>query len=261
MVKNRLTSILVVALALGMSASSLFAQNQGGGQGGGRGGRGGFGGGFGGGQTEVLSLISNEAVVKELALSEEASGKLKKVSEERRAELGKSRGDFAGLRDLPEAERATKMAEMRQKGEEAAKKARETYLPQVKAILTPAQYERVQQIAWQAQRTAAYSDPEVVKALALTQDQQDKIAAANKDYSEKSRALGFGGDNREKRDELSKARDSQIAAVVTADQATKFTALKGKEFDLAQLRPAGGPGGGRGGQGGNRGGAGRPATE
>lgn len=262
MVKNRLSSLLVVALAMGLAATSAFAQNQGGG----RGGRGLPG----GGQRDVLSIIGNEAVTKELAVSEEAAGKLKKVTEESRAELAKSRGDFAGIRDLPEAERAAKMAEMRKKGEEAAKTVRETYLPKVKEILTPAQYERAQQIAWQASGINAFSDPAVAKALALTKEQEDKIAAVNKEFGEKMRgAFAPGAEGgREKLQSLNKERDAAVAAVLTPEQTTKWTALKGKDFDVALLRPMGGRGGpGRGGRpggnaaGGGAGAAGRPATE
>lgn len=248
MVKNRLMSLLVVALALGVSATSVFAQNQGGG----RGGRGGFGG-FGGGPRDVLSLIGNEAVVKELALSDEVAGKLKTVSDESRAELRKAFGDSPLGRDASDAERA----ERRKKTEETSKAVREKYLPKVKEILTPAQYERVQQIAWQASGVGAYADPEVVKALALTQEQQDKIAAINKAAGEKTRALftgGAGGEgNREKMQEINKTRETEIAAVLTAEQSAKWTTLKGKEFDTAKLRPMGrGPRGAAGG---------RPATE
>ena len=265
MVKNRLMNLLVVALVLGVSATSSFAQGQGGR---GRGGFGGFGGG-GFGARDVLSLIGSEEVVKELALSEEAAGKLKTLSSEIREELGKARGGreaFAGLRELPEEERNKKMAELREKGEEASKKVRETYLPKVKEVLTAEQFARVQQIVYQANPlTVSLADAEVIKALDLSKEQQDKIAAIGKEYGEKTRALFTGGNaggGREKMQELNKERDTAIAGVLTADQSTKWTEMKGKEFDVAKLRGgAGGPGGrGAGGRrpGGN---AGRPATE
>jgi Spy/CpxP family protein refolding chaperone len=235
MVKNRLMGLLVVALALGLSATSVFAQGQGQG---GRGGRGGFGMGFGGGQRDVLSLISNEAVVKELAVSDDVTAKLKKVSDDYRADLRKGFGEGGFNPDASETERA----ERRKKMEEATKTARETYLPKVKEILTPEQYTRVQQISYQASGVAAFTDPEVIKALDLTKEQQDKIATANKAAGDKTRELfaagaGGGQGNREKMQEINKARDTEVA---------KWTALKGKEFDVAKLRPMGGPGGGRG---------------
>jgi len=257
MVKNRLTSLVVVALALGLSATSVFAQGQGGGRG-----RGGFGGG-GFFQRDVLSLIANEAVVKELGVSEEVAAKLKKISDDNRADVRKAVGDTRLGQDATDAERA----ERRKKSEEAAKTARETYLPKVKETLTAEQYKRVQEIVYQAN---GLSDPEVVKALEITKEQQDKIAAINKEAGEKTRALFTGGAGggegaREKMQEINKERTTQVAAVLTADQTAKWNTMKGKEFDLAKLRPMGGPGGGRGNRGGAAGGtggaAGRPATE
>jgi Spy/CpxP family protein refolding chaperone len=256
MVKNRLTTLLAVALALGLSATSVFAQQ---GQGGGRGGRGGFGGGMGfGGQRDVLSLVTNEAVVKELAVSEENAAKLKKVSDEFREDVRKATGERPG-RDASETERT----EWMKKSVEANKTAHATYAPKVKEILTAEQYTRAQQIAYQASGVAAFTNPEVVAALALTKEQEDKIAAANKDAGEKMRALrgnggngGGGGGGFEKIQEINKERDTQVAAVLTADQNAKWTALKGKEFDVAKLRGQGGPGGPN-----RRGGAGgRPAA-
>ncbi len=243
MVKNRLMGLLVVALALGLSATSVFAQGQGG-----RGGRGGFGGmGFGGG-SDVLSLAGNEAVVKELALSDDVTAKLKKVTDDYRAEVRKSFGEGGFNRDASETERAERMKKI----QEATKAARDTHLPKVKEVLTPEQFARVEQISYQARGVAAFADPEVVKALDLTKEQQDKIATANKAAGDKLRELGFaqGQENRDKRTEINKARDTEVAGVLTADQTAKWTALKGKEFDLAKLRPQGGPGGG--GRRGNR---------
>ncbi len=244
--------------ALGMAAlmaSSAFAQPGGAG---GRGGRGGGGFGMGGRQTAV-TLAGNEAVQKELALTDDQIAKVKTLGEEARAELRPS-GDFAGLRDLPESERRTKMAEMMAKQAETSKAVAEKYKPKLAAVLDAKQVERLDQILVQAEGAQAYADPEVVKALKLTQDQQDKIASINKEAGEKSRELfgagggggGAGSGNGEKIRELNQTRDKDLAAVLTADQTAAFAKLKGKDFDVAQLRR--GPGGPGGGQGGGRGG-------
>ncbi|MDB5343299.1 MAG: hypothetical protein JWP89_1676 [Schlesneria sp.] len=250
--------------ALGMAAlmaSSAFAQPGGAG---GRGGRG-AGGGMGGRQTAV-TLAGNEAVQKELALTDDQIAKVKTLGEEARAELRPSGDGFAGLRDLPESERRAKMTELMAKQAEASKAAAEKYKPKLAAVLDAKQIERLDQIAVQAAGSQAYADPAVVKALKLTQDQQDKIASINKEAGEKTRELfgaagggggGAGAGNGEKIRELNQTRDKDVAAVLTADQTAAFAKLKGKEFDVAQLRR--GPGGG--GQGGNRpaGGRQRPA--
>lgn len=254
MVKFRLTSVLAVGMVMFLSASLALAQNEGRGRG-----RGGFGGGTGG----VLGLLSNEEVQKELALDDAGKASVKKIidasREESRTELGAG-GGFAGLRDLPEAERRAKMQELQAKGAAVQAKILAKYLPQVKEVLTPAQFERAQQISWQSRGTRALSDPELAKALDITKEQQDKIAAVGKEFDEKQRALftpgaGGGGEGaREKREALTKERDTKVLDVLTADQKTKFATLKGKEFDVSKLR--GGRPGGR-----PAGAAGRPATE
>lgn len=260
MVKFRLASFLAVGLVMFLSASLALAQEQGGrGQGGrGPGGRGGFGGPRVGG---VLGLLNNPEVQKELALDDATKASVKKVvdaaGEEARTELGAG-GGFAGLRDLPEAERRAKMQEFQAKGVEVQAKVTAKYLPQVKEVLTPAQFERAQQIYWQSSTVQAFADPDLIKALDVTKEQQDKIAAVGKEFTEKQRALFSGGraeGGREKMEELSKERDTKIVEVLTADQKTKFATLKGKEFDVAKLR--GGFGGGRGG----RPAGGRPEAE
>ncbi len=261
MVKFRLTRILALSFVMFLSASLVMAQNQEQ-RGRGRGGRGGFGG-FGGGLGGVMGLLNNEEVQKELALDDAAKASVKKITdaaaEEARTEAGAG-GGFAGIRDLPEAERQAKMEEFRAKANEARAKIVAKYQPQVKEALTPAQFERAQQIYWQASTERALSDPDLIKALEITKDQQDKIAAINKEHGEKSRALFTGGrgqgggeGGREKMAELNKERDTKLTGVLTADQQTKFATLKGKEFDVSKLR---GGFGGRGGRGGRPGGAG-----
>lgn len=264
-----------VLTALGMAAimaSSAFAQPGGAGGRGGRGG-GGFGGGMMGGRPQsTVTLVGIEAVQKELALTEDQVAKVKTLGEEARAELRPSGDGFAGLRDLPEDERRAKMTELMAKQAETSKAVAEKYKPKLAAVLDAKQVERLDQIAIQAAGSQAYSDPAVVKALNLTQDQQDKIASINKEYGEKTRELfsagGAGGGGGEKMRELGQTRDKDIAAVLTADQTAAFAKLKGKDFDVAQLRRGfgggpGGPGGQGGGRGGNRpeGAGRRPAAQ
>jgi len=266
----RLGSWTVLA-ALGMTAvmaSSAFAQPGGAG---GRG-RGNFGGGFGGmggRQQSTVMLAGNEAVQKELGLTEDQIAKVKTLGEEARAELRPSGDGFAGLRDLPEDERRAKMTELMAKQAETSKAVAEKYKPKLAAVLDAKQVERLDQIAIQAAGSQAYSDPDVVKALKLSKEQQDKIASINKEAADKSRELfgaggggggaggGAGAGNFEKIRELNETRDKDLAAVLTADQTAALAKLKGKEFDVAQLRrgpggPGGGGQGGQGGRGGNR---------
>lgn len=240
MVRIRLTSVLAVGMVMFLSMSLASAKNQG------QGGR--DRGGFGGSRVSgVLGLLNNEDVQKELNLDDATIASVKQIldaaGEEARTERGAG-GGFAGLRDLPEAERRSKMQELQVKGAEIQAKITAKYQPQIKEALTPAQFERAQQIYWQSNTAQAFSDSDLIKALEVTRDQQDKIAAVGKEYTEKQRGL-FGGGRpvgvegaREKMAELNKERDTRVVDVLTADQKTKFASLKGQEFDVSKLRGA-----------------------
>ena len=215
----------LVAGVLACSLVGVASAQPGGGQGG-RGGPGGGGfggGGFGGGRggSSLLSLADNEAVQKELGVSDDAKDAVKKVNEAYREELQKAM-------------------------EETTKTVNSKMAPQVKEALSAQQFKRLQEIRVQALGSQAYTDAEVVKALGLKKEQQDKIAEIGKDYSAKLRESfqpgGGGGDRtdlRAKMEEMSKDRDAKINEVLTKDQQAKLKELKGKEFDLAQLQPRG----------------------
>lgn len=242
----------VAVAALLLSCSAAFAQRPGGGQGG-------FGGGFGGAMNSPYRLVTIAEVQTELNLTDEQVGDLKtlgeKVAEEMRSAGGGGREAFQALQDLPREERNKKMAELFAKGEETRKKVTEKFQPELDKILEPAQRDRLKQIRLQNSGSEAYQDAEVVAALKISKEQQDKIAAINTEFGDKRRALfagggagGFSEENRKKGQELSDARDKQLAEVLTADQKSAFEKLKGKPFaDLDKLRPS--FGGGRGGQG------------
>jgi Spy/CpxP family protein refolding chaperone len=249
--------IAVVAILL--SASVAFAQRPGGGGPGGFGG--GFGGGPGGGVVGPLMLINIEAVQKDLGLKEDQISKLKTIGEQSREEMRSAfTGGFGG-RDQSDEERA----KAREKMAESIKKVNE--------ILDASQRDRLKQIGWQFAGPQAYQNAEVVEALKISKEQQDKLAAVAQEFLDKQRDLaprggqgGGGGERpnfeemRKKRTELNEARDKALSEVLTADQRDQFAKLMGKKFDTAQLRGGfGGPGGGRPGQaGGGANPAGRP---
>ena len=237
-------------------------------------GRGGPGGGFGGrgGSTSLISLAGNEAVQKELALGDVIKDAIKEINDAYREAIQKAMGDgggFAGLRDMSEEERTKAMEKMAEQRNTVLAK----FTPELKDALTAEQFKRLKEIHVQAMRDQAYTDADVVKALALKKEQTDKIAEINKDFATKSREAfqpgGGGGERpdfnalRTKAEEMGKARDGKLSDVLTKDQQAKLKELKGKEFDVAQLQPRGfgGPGGpGGGAPGGGRPGAGgRPA--
>ena len=95
------------------------------------------------------------------------------------------------------------------------------------------------------------SDPDLVKALDVTKEQQDKMAAVGKEYDEKQRELfprrteggNAGGSDfaaaREKMTALNKERETKVTDVLTAEQKA---ALRWDDqaayLERAQLYPA-----------------------
>jgi Spy/CpxP family protein refolding chaperone len=223
------------------------------------GGRGGFGGGgFGAFGADSLSLLNNEKVQKELDLTAEQKAGLEKVRSESRAD----RPDFASFRDLSEDERRTKMEEMRTKMQEQAKATQ----AKVDALLLPPQVERLKELRIQRLGAGALSDPEVAKALNISDDQKKQLTQVREDGMAKMGELfprgggGGGGDEteraarREKMTTFQKEQTDKTLAVLTADQKAQFEKMQGEKFEF----PADmGRGGGRGGAGGAAGGGGR----
>ncbi|MFN8857552.1 MAG: hypothetical protein ACK50P_18440 [Planctomycetaceae bacterium] len=261
---------LVIAVVVA-GGPQLFAQGQGRG---GFGGGGGFGRGMGGmmGQGGPLGLALMEPVQKEIGLAADGPeiAELKKLQEAMGKEMQETMGKITGGDPMAFF---SAQGEERQKMmtaiSEATTKLTAKYSGDARKILSGDQYKRVQQIGWQMAGMQALSDPDLVKALDLKKEQQEKITAANTDFGNKQREMfqamfagGGGGDREEmqkKMAEMGTSRDKAINDVLTDDQKTKFKDLKGKEFDLASLRPQGrgGFGGGFGGGGGG-GGGGRP---
>jgi len=200
---KRLAQITLAAALVAMAVSPALAQERQRQRPGGR-----FGG-FGGG---MVYLLTQKSVQEELKLSEE---QVKKVEELRT----KQRESFQGLRDLSQEERQKKM---REQGE-ATQKA-------VAGILKPEQLKRGRQISLQLQGAGALRNEEVAKALNITDDQKEKIREIQRKSFEEMRGLGRGEEARTKIQELRKATNEKVMAVLTAEQKTKLKEMQGKPF-------------------------------
>src|SRR5690606_30723714 len=114
--------------------------------------------------------------------------------------------------------------------------------PKLAEILDKAQLDRLKQIRWQTAGAQIYSDPEFVQALALTKEQQEKAAEINREAMSKAAELfrspaGDRDENRKKREEITRKRDTELEKLLTADQKKKLEEAKGKPFDVSSLRP------------------------
>ncbi len=117
------------------------------------------------------------------------------------------------------------------------------FLPQLKAAITQDQFQRLQQIYWQALQSTALGEAEVVEALAVMGEQKQQIDDVLNEYRELKNKLfqpvapaDDGADPREVLNKLITDQNAKVMALLTKEQLEKFAALKGKEFDIKQLK-------------------------
>src|SRR5262249_4030442 len=156
------------------------------------------------------------SVQENLKLSDDQVKQLKEFGE-------KMQKEFAGLRDLSEDERRAKFQELRKEGDK-----------QVAKILDKKQAKRLKQISLQLQGTMAYSNPEVAKALDLSDDQKKQIADIQKETREEMGKIFQGEGTREekgkKMNELRKSAREKTEKVLTDDQKKKWKEMVGEKF-------------------------------
>jgi len=172
---------------------------------------------FGGFRGNPLMLLGQESVQKELKLTDE---QVKKADELRQ----KTREKFQEIFGGDEAERPKKMQELNEENRKA-----------IAELLSPEQNTRLKQIIYQQRGGTALTDPEVAKALGLSDEQQEKIKTINQETGAAMRELFTPGqapddDTRKKMDELRKSSGEKLLALLSPEQKTKWTALQGEPF-------------------------------
>jgi Spy/CpxP family protein refolding chaperone len=183
----------------------------------------------------LLGLLRLEQVQKELNLSDQQKEKLKGLGREARPERPADGGDLT-----PE-ERQQKLDEFRKKARERMEKIEK----RLAEILKPEQLERLKQIRLQATGAAALADPQVVKALGITDDQRAKLKKLYDGAGEKRRELRGSmrdlspdereakrAENQKKIRQIEKELMDKALEVLTPEQREKFEKMKGKKFDL-----------------------------
>lgn len=236
--------------------------------GGGPGGPGGMMGGMMGGRggdNILFDLLRAESVQTEIKLEEDQKTALVKLAEQQRGE----RPDF-NFREASDEERQKFFEKMQADMAKRTAEAKE----QLEEILSPAQFERLEQIAVQARGVMGLMNPDTAKKLNLTSEQTEKLKSEATAFGETARErmgeIFRSGDReaaRAKMEEVRKELDGKLLAVLDDTQKAEFEKMKGEAFELPQM---GGRGRGEGGPGGERGpggdrprgeGRGRPAAE
>ncbi len=187
-------------------------------------------------------LAGMEPVQKEIGLVGENLEKVRKVVQNFYDDAN-SESEKAGFTpDLPQKlqrlspeDRAAKLNEMSEKRIAISKRLREKYLPQVKDALSPAQYERLQQINWQAKGSRAFLvDEELVRMLNITQEQREKIEATHQEFAKKRQEVpgrrafpdsDAARERLEKLDALNKQCDAKVLELLIEEQQEEYARL------------------------------------
>ena len=196
------------------------------------------------------NLVGSKTVQEAIKASEEQVGKLKTWGQEyTRKQFEGMKERFAELKELDEADRGKKMAEI-QAG--ASKKA----YAELADVLKPEQVARLKQVEVQVAGAAAFSRPEVQTALKLTDEQKDKLKDAATAYGREVRELreemglgGFGGGKgggrpdpakqqefQKKQGAMTKELMTKVDGMLTADQKKAWKELTGDTIDTAKVQ-------------------------
>jgi hypothetical protein len=179
--------------------------------------------------TMLGSLVENDAVQKELKLTDEQIKNCKAINQKIR---DKFKGDFDKVPSIkPEGRGEYIRGIMKAMGEEAARE-----LP---TALKPEQARRLHEIDMQQRGSQAFADPLVEKALKLNDDQKDLIKTINADAMKEMQQQMSQNAGGGKIDELGKRMTAlrkdtmdRVLATLTEEQRKAWTDYIGVPFDL-----------------------------
>jgi len=202
---------LPVFVAVVMVAAAVGAQQQRQGQRG----QGQRGGGFG---INLGQVAANESVQQEIVLTAEQREKLRSAM----AELRPQGGGPQAMQDLSDEARQALMAKR-----EAAAKQLEAKLAET---LTPEQMKRVKEVWMQAMGVSrAVRQPDVAKALGITEDQLQKIGEVNREMMAAYRDAA--GDPAQMTALRTKTTE-KIEGMLSDEQKAEWKKMCGKPFDV-----------------------------
>jgi len=193
----------------------------------------GFGRGFGGGGGAML--LSNKGVQQELKLNAEQQKKVDALASVLREKMT---GLREKIQDIPQEDRTpAKMAEIMKPINDELKKS-------LGEIVTPAQLTRFNQISLQARNLQAFTDPEIVGKLKLTDDQKSKIQDIAQGAQDQRREIFQSlQDDREagmkKLSELNKNLMGKATALLSADQKAAWKDMTGEPYEVKFEPPPG----------------------
>lgn len=162
-----------------------------------------------------ISLLTFEPILLELKVEPGQREKLKEL-------IMKAEADLKLTRQTKGQETATKLVAQK-------------YQPLVAEILRPTQVERLDQILLQMEGTKAYHAPAVIERLKISKQQQDDMAAVLKRFRTRIEKLPQAGNPEFHWVHSAQQQQTDLVAVLTAEQQAEFAKLKGPAFDTSEL--------------------------
>jgi hypothetical protein len=242
--RSRAVPVAAFLAALLLTAPA-FAQRQGG--------FGFGGGGFGRGGGGLMGLLQMEEVRKEIELLDEQWTAIQKIAEDARNARGQG-FDRDAFQNLSDEERRAQFAKLQ---EEFEKRTKETDA-KIKEELVPTQVERLEQLALQQRGSRALADAEVQAKLEFNDEQKKKVETIQEEARAGFGRQGGGNFNLEEFRARQQKTESDMLAVLTDAQKTKFAEMKGKPFTFPERQFGRGGGQGRRPGGDGQGGQNRP---
>jgi len=203
-----------LTIALFVLAASAMAQRPGGGR---------------GGENDPVALLNIKEVRAELKITDDQQEQLKKFVDDQSA---KRKDIFANFKDLSDDDKKTKFTEWSKASKEASTKL-------LSDTLKPDQMKRLTQLYYQKASIMVVNDnEEVAKALALTDEQKEKLKTIATDLGKEVRELtggNKGGFNKEASTKMTALRKEYVekaTAVLTDEQKKKWDDLTGEKFEF-----------------------------
>ncbi len=193
---------------------------------------------FGGrGLQHGVLLLMNESVQKELGITPDQQPHLAEMQ----AEFGKG---VTELRPMPmmAPETADEWQAYNNAMLDAYSRAWNRAWPRAEKVLSESQKTRLQEILVQCRGPAGIDDPWTSEKLTLTEIQKKSLTAVRDEHIRRMQDLMAERDSRVMEDvqreilALEKERDADILIVLTDSQRASFEALKGRPFNLGQVR-------------------------
>ncbi len=183
--------------------------------------------------ASLEALLLNPDVHRELKLTSEQIQKLRQIT---RSVHEKHQENFLALRKLSGEERRRQETDLIRTIWQEIKKELESVLP-------PEQARRVVQIRLQRQGLQAFADPDVEKALQLTDEQKEKLRLITQDTAKRIRQLfspraqNTFEQAMKKAEQLRRTAVDQAVALLTPEQKKTWHGLVGEPFQPTSAPP------------------------